>query len=120
MSNADQNTLLNNGQVQVTVGVDLRHIDVVQVLTTPMPARRGPRFRDENRSDCRCGWRCSASLGRDPGRAAVSQISVFGVSADITPLVVMSVGLLCGSLLGAVTGFGVGLLVDLLRRRRSA
>jgi rod shape-determining protein MreD len=45
--------------------------------------------------------------------AAISQISVFGVSADITPLVVMSVGLLCGSLTGAITGFAVGLLVDL-------
>ena len=46
--------------------------------------------------------------------AAVSQISIFGVSADLTPLVVMSVGLLTGSLLGAVTGFGVGLFVDLV------
>jgi rod shape-determining protein MreD len=45
--------------------------------------------------------------------ALISQISIFGVSADITPLVVMSVGLLCGSLPGAITGFGVGLLVDL-------
>jgi rod shape-determining protein MreD len=45
--------------------------------------------------------------------AAISQISIFGVSADITPLVVMSIGLLCGSLPGAITGFGVGLLVDL-------
>jgi rod shape-determining protein MreD len=44
---------------------------------------------------------------------AVSQISIFGVSADITPLVVASVGLLCGSLTGAVVGFGMGLLVDL-------
>lgn len=45
--------------------------------------------------------------------AAISQISVFGVSADITVLVVMSVGLLCGSMYGAVVGFAVGLLVDL-------
>jgi rod shape-determining protein MreD len=45
--------------------------------------------------------------------AAISQISIFGVSADITPLVVMSIGLLCGSMPGAMTGFGVGLLVDL-------
>jgi rod shape-determining protein MreD len=45
--------------------------------------------------------------------AAISQISIFGVSADITPLVVMSVGLLCGSLTGAITGFAMGLLVDL-------
>ncbi len=43
----------------------------------------------------------------------VSEISIFGTTADVTPLVVMSVGLLCGSLPGAITGFGVGLLVDL-------
>jgi rod shape-determining protein MreD len=43
---------------------------------------------------------------------AVSQISIFGISADLTPLVVMSVGLLAGSLPGAVTGFATGLLVD--------
>ena len=41
--------------------------------------------------------------------AAVSQISIFGVSADITPLMVMSVGLLAGSLTGAVMGFATGL-----------
>jgi len=44
--------------------------------------------------------------------AGVSQISLLGVSADLTPLVVMSVGLLCGSITGAVMGFTVGLLVD--------
>jgi len=47
-------------------------------------------------------------------QAAVSQISIFGVSADIGPLVVMSVGLLAGSMAGAITGFGIGLLVDLV------
>jgi rod shape-determining protein MreD len=47
-------------------------------------------------------------------QAAVSQISVFGVSADLAPLVVMSVGLLTGSLPGAVMGFSTGLLVDLV------
>jgi rod shape-determining protein MreD len=46
--------------------------------------------------------------------AAISQITLFGVSADVMPLVVMSVGLLCGSMTGAVMGFGAGLLVDLL------
>jgi rod shape-determining protein MreD len=46
--------------------------------------------------------------------AAISQISVFGVSADLTPLVVMSVGLLAGSMFGAIMGFGTGLLVDLV------
>jgi rod shape-determining protein MreD len=44
--------------------------------------------------------------------SAVSQISIFGVCADLTPLVVMSVGLLAGSLPGAIMGFGTGLLVD--------
>jgi rod shape-determining protein MreD len=44
--------------------------------------------------------------------AAVSQITVLGVSADITPLVVMAVGLLFGSVTGAVMGFAVGLFVD--------
>lgn len=43
---------------------------------------------------------------------AVSQVSIFGISADLTPLVVMSVGLLTGSLPGAVMGFATGLLVD--------
>ena len=42
----------------------------------------------------------------------ISKISIFGVAADITPLVVMSVGLLCGSMTGAVTGFFIGLMVD--------
>ncbi|HXO08028.1 MAG TPA: rod shape-determining protein MreD [Solirubrobacteraceae bacterium] len=44
--------------------------------------------------------------------SAVSQISIFGISADLTPLVVMSVGLLAGSMPGAIMGFGTGLLVD--------
>jgi rod shape-determining protein MreD len=43
---------------------------------------------------------------------AVSQISIFGVSADLGPLVVMAVGLLCGSLPGAIFGFATGLFVD--------
>lgn len=47
-------------------------------------------------------------------QAGVSEISIFGVSADLTPLVVMSVGLLAGSLMGAVMGFGTGLLVDMV------
>ena len=43
----------------------------------------------------------------------VSQIAVLGVSADLTPLVVTSAGVLCGSLAGASFGFAVGLFVDL-------
>jgi rod shape-determining protein MreD len=47
-------------------------------------------------------------------QAAVSQISIFGVSADLGPLVVMSVGLLAGSMAGAIMGFSTGLLVDIV------
>jgi rod shape-determining protein MreD len=44
--------------------------------------------------------------------AAVSQIVVFGASADLTPLVVAAVGLMCGSISGAIFGFFVGLFFD--------
>ena len=35
VSNANQNTLINNGQVQVSPAADLRHFDFVQILTKP-------------------------------------------------------------------------------------
>jgi rod shape-determining protein MreD len=47
-------------------------------------------------------------------QSAISQITIFGVNADVTPLVVMAVGLLAGSMPGAVMGFGIGLFVDLV------
>ena len=43
----------------------------------------------------------------------VSEVPLFGVSADLSPLLVAFVGLLCGSLTGAAAGFAIGLLVDL-------
>jgi rod shape-determining protein MreD len=43
----------------------------------------------------------------------VSEVPVFGVAVDLSPLLVAFVGLLCGSTIGATTGFAVGLLVDL-------
>ncbi len=43
----------------------------------------------------------------------VSELPLLGVAIDLTPLVVAFVGLQSGALTGAVTGFGVGLLVDL-------
>jgi rod shape-determining protein MreD len=43
----------------------------------------------------------------------VSEVPVFGVNVDLSPLAVAFVGLLCGSSLGAMTGFAIGLLVDL-------
>ena len=44
----------------------------------------------------------------------VSEVPVFGVVIDLSPLVVAFVGLLCGSTVGASVGFAIGLLVDLL------
>jgi rod shape-determining protein MreD len=43
----------------------------------------------------------------------VSEVPVFGVNVDLSPLVVAFVGLLCGSTIGAAGGFAVGLLVDI-------
>ena len=45
--------------------------------------------------------------------AAVSQVTVFGVPADLAPLLVGAVGLLCGSVTGAAFGFGMGLFMDM-------
>jgi rod shape-determining protein MreD len=42
----------------------------------------------------------------------VSQVLIFGVQADLTPLLVASVGFLCGSVPGACFGFGLGLFMD--------
>lgn len=43
----------------------------------------------------------------------VSEVPVLGVNADLSPLLVAFIGLMCGSMLGALSGFAVGLLVDL-------
>jgi rod shape-determining protein MreD len=43
----------------------------------------------------------------------VSEVPLFGVNVDLSPLLVAFVGLSCGSAMGAATGFAVGLLVDL-------
>jgi rod shape-determining protein MreD len=44
----------------------------------------------------------------------VSQVAIFGVPADLSPLLVATVGLLCGSIAGACFGFGLGLFMDTL------
>jgi rod shape-determining protein MreD len=44
--------------------------------------------------------------------AALSQLSAFGATPDLAPLIVASAGLLAGPVPGALAGFGVGLLVD--------
>jgi rod shape-determining protein MreD len=43
----------------------------------------------------------------------ISEVPILGVAIDLSPLVVAFVGLQCGSVAGAATGFGIGLLVDL-------
>jgi len=44
----------------------------------------------------------------------VSEVPVFGVNADLSPLLVAFIGLLCGSVTGALSGFAIGLLIDVL------
>lgn len=44
--------------------------------------------------------------------AFFAQVPVFGAIADLSPLVVMAVGLLCGAVAGAAMGFAIGLMVD--------
>ncbi len=43
----------------------------------------------------------------------VSEVPVFGVTIELTPLLAAFVGLLCGSMWGALAGFSIGLIVDL-------
>jgi rod shape-determining protein MreD len=43
---------------------------------------------------------------------AASQVSIFGVPMDLSPLIVASVGFLCGSVPGSVFGFSFGLFAD--------
>ena len=45
--------------------------------------------------------------------SAVSQITIFGVPADLSPLLVASAGFLAGSITGAAFGFCLGLFVDI-------
>ena len=44
--------------------------------------------------------------------AAVSQLTLFGATPDIAPLIVVCVGLRAGPVAGALTGFAMGLFVD--------
>ncbi|HEV2061980.1 MAG TPA: rod shape-determining protein MreD [Solirubrobacteraceae bacterium] len=44
--------------------------------------------------------------------AALSQVTLFGATPDLAPLIVVSAGLLAGPIAGALTGFSVGLFVD--------
>ena len=102
--------------------VDLQHLSVVQILTQSprrlvAPRSMNKRLRHPPAAADRAG---RVLRGGDPGRRLISQISIFGVTADITPLVVMSIGLLCGSMPGAIAGFAIGLFVDSCCSRRSA
>jgi rod shape-determining protein MreD len=45
--------------------------------------------------------------------AVISQINVFGATADLLPLVALSVGLLAGPVAGATVGFLLGLVADM-------
>ena len=44
--------------------------------------------------------------------SVVSQVTIFGVPADLSPLLVASAGFIAGSMTGAVFGFCLGLFID--------
>ena len=44
--------------------------------------------------------------------SVVSQVTIFGVPADLTPLMVAFAGFIAGSMTGAVFGFCLGLFID--------
>ncbi len=44
--------------------------------------------------------------------AAVSQVSVFGATPDLAPLIVVAAGMLAGPVAGALMGFSMGLFID--------
>jgi hypothetical protein len=44
--------------------------------------------------------------------AAIAQLRILGATADLSPLVVMAVGLLCGTLPAASMGFAIGIMID--------
>jgi rod shape-determining protein MreD len=44
--------------------------------------------------------------------SVVSQVTIFGVPADLTPLLVAGAGFIAGSMTGAVFGFCLGLFID--------
>ncbi|WP_028066199.1 rod shape-determining protein MreD [Solirubrobacter soli] len=44
--------------------------------------------------------------------SVVSQVTIFGVPADLTPLMVAACGFIAGSMTGAVFGFCLGLFID--------
>lgn len=43
----------------------------------------------------------------------LSEVTILGVNIELAPLLAAFIGLLCGSLPGAVAGFAIGLLMDL-------
>ena len=45
--------------------------------------------------------------------AVISQFSFWGAIADLTPLIIVSVGLLAGPVSGSIAGFSAGLVVDM-------
>ena len=112
----DENQLLNNGTIQVSPQADLRGVDVVQILTRPTAGTERAQVPVTLSNAVKLSIRLVllGFFGVVIQESAVSQISIFGVSADLTPLIVMAVGLLCGSLTGAVFGFATGLLIDLI------
>ena len=94
-------------QVQVRPYADLRNLDLVQVLTGGL-ARMilTPKIVARIVAICMLGVLLQLSF--------FSRVELFHVSPDVLPALVVCLGLLGGSLTGAVSGFSIGFFLDCL------
>ena len=88
-----------------------QHAPAAKAVSSPRPRRRSRRMTLSGSLLTRIAVLVVVVVFFQIG--VVSEVPVFGVAVDLSPLVVAFVGLLCGSTIGAATGFAVGLLVDL-------
>ena len=105
---------LGNGdlerRVHVKPAADMLQLDMVQVLTKPHADQDAPVTFP---AAAVVRLALLGLLGGILQLTAVSKITVFGVPADLSPLLVASVGFIAGSIPGAVFGFCLGLLIDI-------
>ena len=97
-------------EVHLRPHANMRSLDFVQVLT------RTQEQDGVSADSAKLAGRlvALALAGVIVQTSAISQLPIAGANADLSPLLVMAVGLLCGSLAGGCFGFGVGLFADIV------
>ena len=90
---------------------NLRDLDIVQVLTAATGRAARWELTPRPRRSCVSARSALVAVVR-PGRGRLAGRRCFGATADLSPLVVAAVGLLCGLARRRRIGFAVGLFVD--------